>query len=203
MFFQTEQYGGYIKKMSYFSKFTQDVQLDANNSSTDNLISTNSYTFEGTGTSTLGVAALQWNLKTDQNATVYVEQSDDNTNWDISDHFDYLTTRSEGNTVQAITAYWRIRVVLTGTTDTTYFRLSGVLCPIASPLPRALSDDSRLQTETTITGRTNTERHAWINPTNEQAISPLYRMVGTNFDGVNKDPNFWTDGSLLDRKSVV
>jgi len=107
---------------------TQDVKEDTGNSSVLNLDAANSYTFTGVGKTTLGVAGLQFNLKTDQNATIYIEQSDDNTNWDISDHFDYLYSKGGmGATVQAVTAYWRIRVVLTGTTDTTYFRLAGVL----------------------------------------------------------------------------
>ena len=172
----------------------QDVNVDPNNSSTDNLNTANSYIFTGTGTSTLGVTGLQWNLKTDQNATVYVEQSDDNTNWDLSDSFEYLTSKgSAGNTVQAVTSYWRIRVILTGTTDTTYFRLAGVLCPIAEPLPRSLSPDERLKVETTITGQQNENRHVWVTPLNELAISPRYRLVGSAFSTSTKDTNFWTE----------
>jgi len=63
----------------------QAVHSDLNNSNDSNdpsnggvnLTSENSYTFTGTATSTLGVAGLQWNLKTDQNAIVYIEQSAD------------------------------------------------------------------------------------------------------------------------------
>ena len=51
--------------------------------------------------------------------------------------------------------------------------------------------------KTVITGQENITRHVWVNPTNEIATSPVYRVVGTNFDGSNKDTNFWTDGSLL------
>ena len=175
----------------------QNVVADSNNSSTTNLTSTNSYTFTGTGTSTLGVVGLQWSLKTDQNATVYIEESPDGTNWDISYPFDYIAAKGgRGETVQATQAYWRIRVVLTGTTDTTYFRLAGILCPIATPLPSDLSHDGRLKTESHISGIE--DRHVWVNPTNELAVSPVYRMIGTSFDGSTKDPNFWTDGSLRD-----
>ena len=71
----------------------QDVYADPNNSSTTNLTSGNSYTFTGTGTSTLGIVGLQWSLKTDQNATVYIEESDDDSNWDISYSFDYIESK--------------------------------------------------------------------------------------------------------------
>jgi len=179
---------------------TQSVLADANNTSTTNLTSANSYTFTGTSTTTLGVVGIQWSLKTDQNATVYIEESDDETNWDICYSFDYIASKGgRGETVQATKAYWRARVILTGTTDTNYFRFSGVLCPIATPLPSSLSSDGRLQTQSTLSGKENTERHVWVNPTNELAISPVYRMVGTAFDeGTTLDPSFWTDGSLRD-----
>jgi len=170
----------------------QSVLADDNNSSTTNLDAAGVFT--GVGTSTLGVVGLQWSLKASENCTVYIEQSPDNTNWDISYTFNYIASKGgQGETVQATQAYWRIRVTNVGMITTSYFRLQGVLCPIATPLPSSLSDDARLKTETTMTGRTNSERHAWINPTNEQASSPVYRMVGTNFDGATKDPNFWTE----------
>jgi hypothetical protein len=115
--------------------------------------------------------------------------------WDISYSFDFIAVvgnKGEGETVQATLSYWRIRVVNSGSATTTYFRVSGVLCPVATPLPSSLSDDRRLKTETTISGRENTGRHVWVNPTNELAVSPVYRMVGTAFDGLVLDPNFWT-----------
>lgn len=68
----------------------QKVVIDENNSSETNLDSSNSYTFTGTGTKTLGVNGLQWSLITDQNATVYIDQSPDNINWDVTYHYDYI-----------------------------------------------------------------------------------------------------------------
>lgn len=173
---------------------TQEVIADDNNSSTTNLDAGNSYTFTGEATSTLGVVGLQWSLKADQNATVYIEESDDEINWDISRSFDYIFAKGgRGETVQASKAYWRIRVVLTGTAATTYFRLAGVLCPFATPLPSALSPDGRLLSENTLTGQQNTERHVWVSPVNQLSTMSTVRLVGTNFDGTTKDPNFWTE----------
>jgi len=181
----------------------QHVVEDTNNSSTTNLTSGNSYTFTGTATSTLGVVGLQWALKTDQNATVYVEESNDESNWDISYSYDYIAAKGgRGDTVQASMAYWRIRVVLTVSVDTTYFRLSGVLCPIATPLPSSLSPDGRLLSEATITGKENTDRHVWVSPTNALSVNSNVRLVGTNFDGTTKDPNFWTE-TVANAASVV
>ena len=195
--------------MSYFSHIKQNVVADSNNTSGSNLTSANGYTFSGSSTSTLGVVGLQWSLKTDQNATVYVEQSPDDINWDISYNYNYIASLGgQGETVQATQAYWRIRVVLTTTIDTTYFRLQGVLCPIATPLPSSLSNDSRLKTESTFSGRENTDRHAWISPTNSFGTHTPTRLVGTNFDGAVIDPNFWTaavtnSGSVTQNGEIV
>ena len=65
--------GGY----SLATTVEQNVVEDTNNSSTSNLAS--AATFTGTATSTLGVVGLQWSLKTDQNCTVYIEESPDGT----------------------------------------------------------------------------------------------------------------------------
>ena len=174
------------------TSITQSVYADPNNTSAVNLAS--GATFEGTGTTTLGIVGLQWSLKTSENCTVYIEESDDNSDWDISYSFDYIASKGgRGETVQATKAYWRIRVTNEGLSTTSYFRLSGVLCPIAVPLPSGLSPDGRLKSQSTLAGRENTDRHVWVNPTNELAISPVYRLVGTTFIGAVLDPNFWSD----------
>lgn len=174
----------------------QDVYADANNSSDTNLTSGNSYTFTGTATSTLGVVGLQWSLKTDQNATVYIDQSPDGIEWDISDTFDYHNNLGgAGETVQAVNSYWRIRVILTGTSDTTYFRLQGVLCPIALPLPRSLNAYGRLKTSSSIIDE-ETGKQAQVEPLGSLKTIIPTRLVGTGFDGTKEDSNFWTKSAV-------
>ena len=126
--------------------------------------------------------------------------------WDITYCFDYLYSvggKGMGETVQATQSYWRIRVINVGTATTTYFRVAGVLCPIATPLPSALSHDGRLNVVATLVGSQNEGRHVWVNPTNEIAISPVYRMVGTAFEGSTLDDNFWDDDECLRDGTVV
>lgn len=194
--------------LSYWKHIKQDVVTDANNSSTTNLTSANSYTFTGTGSSTLGVAGLQFNLKTDQNATIYIEQSDDNTNWDISDSYDYKYSKGGfGATVQAVSSYWRIRVVLTGTTDTTYFRLLGILCPIVEALPRALNTYGRLITSGGIVDEETKVRVEVDTLGSMKTVSPI-RLIGTAFSGTTKDTNFWAEtvtgtGSVTQSGEIV
>jgi len=169
----------------------QNVVADANNSSTTNLDPTEVFT--GTSTSTLGVVGLQWSLKTTQNCEVCVEQSDDETNWDLSDCWDYrYALGGAGGTVQALKSYWRIKVTNQGPIATTSLRLSGVLCPIVESVPRILSNQGNLQVVASLRGDENYDRHAWINPTSELNTSPVPRLVGTAFNGLVIDERFWT-----------
>lgn len=245
--------------MSYFRSIVQNVVSDSNNSSSTNLTSENGYKFVGAPSSTLGVAGLQWSLKTDQNATVYIEQSPGQTTgvgtvttngtttltgsstkflrdfvagdliyvfgetvrtvatveaddsltvtsafstssgslsyiyypWDISDTFDYYYSKGGvGSTIQAINSYWRIRVLLSGTSDTTYFRLQGVLCPIVESLPRS-TDDGNLKV--CIEGMKDEYGFEVENtPIGEIRVAQTTRLSGSNFEGSTIDPNFWT-----------
>lgn len=168
----------------------QDVIIDPHNSSTNNL--TSGSTFTGTSTATTGVAAIQVVLKTDRNCTVYVEQSSDNTNWDVSDSFSYFASRGNfGITVQAVAAYARVRVTNTGLSTTTYFRLLCALCPMVESLPRALSSRGYLKTKSY--GFEDEYGFEVENtPMGEMRVVVPYRLVGTSFSGSVLDTNFWT-----------
>lgn len=168
----------------------QGVIADPNNSSTTNLAS--GATFTGTATETLGVAAVQVSLKTDQNCTIYVEQSPDGTNWDISDEYIYYySINNAGFTVQAINSYVRVRVKNNNVETTSYFRLQTALCPVSEPLPRALNEHGRLKVATTLEDNYGFEIEA--TPMGEMRIAEPVRMVGANIDGTTVDPNFWLE----------
>jgi len=134
--------------MSFFSKFLQNVIESTLNSSTANLAGGASFT--GTADSTLGVAGIQVSLYTDQNCTVYIEQSPDTTptgpHWDLSDEYRYFADTNFGVTVQAISSYFRVRVANSGIVPTNYFRLQSVLCPIVEVVPRTLTEFGSLKT---------------------------------------------------------
>lgn len=174
--------------MSYFKHVRQDVVADANNSSSTNLAVGNTYTFTGTKSSTLGVAAIQVSLFADKNCYIKVEQSPDGTNWDLSDTFNYVASRNFGVTVQAISSYVRV-IVTTNSETTTVFRLQTALCPIAEPLPRALDFNSNLK----IAAPTDAAGYAAeVSSYGEQLNVSRIRIVGAQFDGNTVDPNFWT-----------
>lgn len=117
----------------YIATINQDVRASTLNSSTANLNA--SATFTGTGETTLGVAALQITLKTDQNCTIYCDQSPDNSNWDVVDQFNYVAGSGWRRTIQAVNSYVRVRVTNISVSATTYLRLQLCLCPIAQIEP--------------------------------------------------------------------
>lgn len=192
--------------MSYLRNVTvvQTVQEDANNTSLTNLTAANGHAFTGTKTSTLGVNSIQVMLKTDKNCTLRVEQSSDGDNWDVSDAFQYYSSIDNfGTTVQAVGAWVRVTVVVDDATDTTYFRLTTVLCPIADPLPRALNEVGNLKVA--IYGNEDGYGFECENtPTGEErAVSPV-KLVGGNFDGSGTpDSNFWTVPAVVDSATVT
>ena len=169
----------------------QEVNADTNNSSTVNLAA--SATFTGKGTSTLGVVGLQVSLKTDQNCTVYVDQSPDNSNWDLSDQYEYnALINNFGITVQAVNSYWRVRVTnLSTSTATSYFRLQGVLCPIVEAVPRSLDEHGKFQVASYGLNDVFGFKGQYT-PMRDQKTTEPYRLVGTTFSGDTIDSNFWT-----------
>lgn len=127
----------------------QDIELSAGNSSTANLAAGASFT--GTSNTTLGVGAIQVNLFTDQNATIQVQQAqeDPGTNWNIIDSWTY-TANSTGTdaarTIQATGASTRIVVTNTGAATTTVLRLATAMCPVCDSLPRGLTQLGNMKT---------------------------------------------------------
>lgn len=176
----------YLKEVS----ITQNVIVDSNNSSTNNLLS--GATFTGTSTSTLGIVGIQVSLHTDQNCTVYVDQSPDGTNWDLSDPYRFFTGIDNfGITVKAINSYLRVRVTNVSLSATTHFRLQTALCPITESLPRSLTQDGNLK----VAIEEFKDRYGFgveNTPTDEMRVITPYRLIGSSFIGSTLDTNFWT-----------
>jgi hypothetical protein len=81
----------------------QDVISSTLNSSSAIIAAGGSFT--GTRESTLGVAGLQINVKTDQPVRVSVQQGDDSS-WDVIDEYDLLPGLGDGRTTQATSEYF-------------------------------------------------------------------------------------------------
>lgn len=168
----------------------QDVHIISSNSSTINLLS--GATFTGTSWPTTESNSIQVSLKTDINARVYIEQSPDGINWDISDVYNYYySVNNFGVTVQAINSYFRIRVSNLSSTSSTYFRLQSALCPIVEAVPRSLNADGNFKVKTY--GIEDEYGFDVENtPNGEMRTVQPTLLVGKSFEGAIIDPNFWT-----------
>jgi hypothetical protein len=154
---------------------------------------TKSDEFIGTSESTLGVVGLQVSLYTGRNCTVYVEQSPNGTNWDISDIYSYRyqSHPNFGKTIQAVNSYFRVRVqneYITGGTGA--FRLQSCLCPIVESVPRSLSEEGNLKVgvyeiEDEVGNKVK------ISPNGALKVCKVVRLVGSTFAGTTIDASFW------------
>jgi hypothetical protein len=136
----------------------QDVHVSAGNSSTANIGSGN--TFTGVGETSLGVASIQVNIFINQTTTVFVDQSSDNANWDITDSWQVPANSGQSRTFQATDNYYRVRVTNIGSGTATVVRLNTSICPVCDSIPRALTTGGNVkatisaewQDTTTVTG---------------------------------------------------
>lgn len=169
----------------------QSVTIDTNNSSNANVNA--GATFTGTATSTLGIVGIQVTLKTDQDCTVYVDQSpiDGLTPyWDINDTYNYVASLGGASwTVQAVNSYVRVRVTNVSTINTTYFRLQTALCPIVEAVPRSLNANGRFITDATLSDQYNFSTE--MTPFGEMRTIEPVKLVGAAFIGTTLDGNFW------------
>ena len=113
--------------------------------------------------------------------------------WDISDFFEFNSVKGiYAETTGAINSYFRVRVCSIALVTSEFFRLQSILCPIASPLPRALTHLGNLKTEAMLTWNP-TSLHALIDHTNHLSVATTSRLVGVVFNETQKDGNFWVD----------
>jgi len=74
----------------------------------------------------LGYGRVTVSCFADQNGTLYVEQSPDNTNWDVSSAFNYALNTTQGYSVEIVSRYARVRFV-NGASAQATFRLYAYL----------------------------------------------------------------------------
>ena len=181
----------------------QAIKTSTNNSTTTNLAS--GATFTGTAEETFGINGIQIFHSADQDCTIYIDQSitdSFNVADTVTDSFTCLANDPCTRTYTSVAPYFRIRVTNNGASTTTSISAAAGMTPIINPLPRALSPDGRLLSESTLTGQQNADRHVWVSPTNSLGVNETVRLVGTNFDGATKDTNFWTE-TVTNSGSVV
>jgi hypothetical protein len=138
----------------------QDAHGLPGNSSTDNLLAQG--TFTGTAEDVSGVASIRVLTYSDQIVRMSVQQSSDGTNWDVDDAWLVYPDAGSGRMIQVISLYVRVIAQNLSPNATTEFRLNTVLCPVANPLPRALTNEGTLrmssQTTSTVPDKLNFTR---------------------------------------------
>lgn len=176
--------------MSYFPSISQNVTVDlVNSASAVTIVPNEIWNSGGTGVSTLGVNAIQIVITSTQNLHIYVDQGNTTSSFQLTDEYDYVTTKQFGITVQAVGAYVRVRAKNVSGTNATV-TIDTVLCPIVEALPRSLDSDGYLQ----VAIKGNEDGYGFESentPTGEiRSITPI-RLVGVAFEGPTLDPNFW------------
>lgn len=177
--------------MSYFKAIVQDVRPDPLNTFEYVTIAAGAtYNSAGTGSSTLGVNAIQIAAKSTQPLIIYVDQGDEDDEFIITDEYEYNPTKPFGITVQAISAYVRVRVKNVGDAEDDAVDVDTVLCPIVEALPRSLDRHGNLKV-----GITHFE-DAWGNNVKVTPVGALqtvtpFKVVGVPF-GAGSDASFWT-----------
>ena len=179
--------------MSTWKALRQEVLASPDNSSVAPLAA-GAPGFVGNWVSTLGVNAIQVTLFTNQNCTVYVDQTTDTTPGavDTTDTYNYYIGIGAGFgiTVQAVGAYVRVRVMNNSTSLATPFRLNTVLCPIVEALPRSLDEHGNLKV-----GIRQLVDHLGFemlgSPNGPMRTADVVRLIGTAFSGATLDGNFW------------
>ena len=109
-------------------------------------------------------------------------------NWDVIDTYNYYySINNFGVTVQAINSYVRTRVKNNSTSNTTYFRLQTVLCPIIEAVPRSLDGEGNFKTS--IQSIEDLYGFEVENtPMGEMRVAQPVRLVGASYEGNTIDP---------------
>lgn len=166
----------------------QNTVVDSANSTTTNLAG--GATFVGPWIPDLNYTAVQYTIKADQNCTIYIEQSPDGTNPDISDVFNFFAPTGTGNTIQLVASYYRARITNTSPNTTTYLRFQIIKVPFVPSLPRSLDTEGHLQTHSFgFQDKRGVEQY--LAPNGEVISIPLYKLVGDSFIQSTLDLGMW------------
>ena len=180
--------------MSYFTRVSQDSVIDVSNNSSTNLAA--GATFTGTAAPTVAYASIQIILKATVatgacTCTVYIEQGDaTGTHWDVTDQYEYISTKNFALSVTAVSELYRVRVTNNSSTTTNVFRLVSVIRPITSTLPRSVTNKQNLKTSI----NELSDSYGFpgqFSPVGALQTSQPFRMAGMPFSN-GLDTNFWT-----------
>jgi hypothetical protein len=120
----------------------QDIHASTSNSTTANINA--GATWSGTSESTVGVSGIQVMHYVDRPRTMYIYQSGDGSNFDVTDSWDAPAGQG-ARTIQAVGSHFYIACKNNGGTATTVVRIYTALCPTVEALPRSLTAGGNLK----------------------------------------------------------
>lgn len=157
-------------------------------------------TFTGTGIDVSAYPSVVVACKTDQNGTLYIEFSPDNTNWDSSLSFTVLATVNEVHRITVTRRYFRVRFTNTSVSNQTYIRLQALLgsqTPLTSALNSSIqSDADALITRSVLVGETDSGNYKNVPVTPEGHLEVSIHDPILPFGALNTEsllPIFQTD----------
>ena len=192
--------------MSYFPSISQNVVVDATNSGSPITVvpytgNTDIWNYNAVGSATIGVNAVQLAITSNKNLVIYVDQGRTNSSFQVTDTYDYLTTKQFGLTIQVVSNFVRVRIKNPDTAGNATVTINTVLCPIVEALPRSLDAAGYLQVA--VKGSRDSYGFLAENTPNgdTRSVNPV-RQAGVAFEGPTLDTNFWR-ASLISGGTVT
>ena len=183
--------------MSYF----KNVNVDQNVASISVLNSKTNLTagqaWVGTFEDVTNKSAIQLIAKFDQDVTIYVDQSQNDSTPDITDSWVVLANAGFATSVTSVAPYYRIRITNGNASSVATGALTSADIAIVNILPRALDTNGYLQTSIdTIYGR-RFNKNVMVTPMGELKEVTSVRLVGSGFFGSTLDSTYWTVASSV------
>lgn len=149
-----------------------------------------SQVWAGDWSETSNQSAIQVIAKFDQDFTIYIDQSQNQTTPDITDTWNALANKGFSVAVASVAPYFRIRITNKSTSAATG-QMTSAATAIFNPLPRTLDSDGDLLTVIQhIHGAMGHD--VIVTPMGSLKTASAIRLAGASFVGTVIDTNFWT-----------
>lgn len=152
---------------------------------------TGSQVWQGPFQEVYNQSAIQVIAKFDQDFTLYVCQSQDGVNADISDTWEVFANQGFSVAVASIAPYYRVCLTNKSSSSATG-QLTSVATAIFNPLPRKLDDHGHLQTSIAhIDG--DFDHYVIVSPMGALKTTMSTRLAGASFIGDVFDTSYWAN----------
>jgi len=172
---------------------SQDILLSTKN--THSGILAYNVTWEGTADLTYAATAIQTFFKATERCMIYIDQSSDETTWELTDEWLVYENSADTQIVYTVAPYYRVRVKnVSVSSESCTFMLMTAATPNIAVLPRKLDAKGHL---VTCINSIHSEfgKDVDISPMGALETGTSVKLVGAAFIGTTIDPNFWAVGT--------